>query len=131
MPSTTLADELRALTDGLLFLSESEAPLGVVMLAKDAILPDALRELVGLPADAPAEEWAVSDLLAPLAALPSAPDDAARHQAEGFGKVLDFLANRLQRAVAYKLGETEKAVFFIGRQPDRSWLGVRTQAVET
>lgn len=129
--SASRADDLRGLIAGLLFLSESEAPLTVVTLPKEAILPDALRALAGLPADAPAEEWAVNDLLEPLAtALPDA-DDFTREQATGFRAVLDFLEQQLQRAVAYKLGEIRKPLFFIGRQPDRSWLAVQTEAVET
>ncbi len=123
-PASSLADELKSLVEGLLFLSESEAPFTVTQLPKDAILPDALRELAQLPADAPAEEWAATDLLTPFT-TPDQPD-AARYQA-----LLAFLETKLTRAAAYKLGEIKKPVFFIGRQPDKSWLGVQTEAVET
>lgn len=124
-PETSLADELRGLTMGLLWLSESEAPFSVLELPKNAILPDALRELLKLPPDAPAEEWTIEDLLTPAAA-PDQPD-AARYRA-----LLVFLANKLTRPAAYKLGaEARKALFFIGRQPDKSWLGAQTEAVET
>ena len=118
------ADALRRLVANLLFLSESEAPFTVLELPKDAILPDALRTLAGLPPDAPAEEWTVADILTPFTA-PDQPD-AARYVA-----LLAFLQNHLVRAVAYKLGSIKKPVFLIGRQPDKSWLGVQTEAVET
>jgi hypothetical protein len=107
-----------------LFLSESEAPFTVVELPKEAILPDALRELAHLPTDAAAEEWTITDLLTPFTS-PEQPD-AARYQA-----LLTFLETKLTRAAAYKLGAVKKSVFFIGRQPDKSWLGVQTEAVET
>ena len=124
-PATFLPDELRSLTAGLLFLSESESPFAVVELPKDAVLPDALRALVKLPPDAPAEEWTLADLLGPAAA-PDQPD-APRYQV-----LLDFLMKQLTHAAAYKLGaDAKKTVFFIGRQPDKSWLGAQTEAVET
>lgn len=120
----SLADELRGLVANLLFLSESEALFTVVELPADAILPDALRALATLPPDAPAEEWAVPDVLDAFA-QPDQPD-AARYAA-----LLKFLSKKLSRAVAYKLGTVKKSVFFIGRQPDKRWLGARTEAVET
>lgn len=122
--ASTSADELRGFVTGLLFLSESEAPFTVVELPKDAILPDALRTMTSLPPDAPAEEWTVADILAPRLG-PDDPD-AAR-----FRDLLTFLTTRLTRAVVYKLGSVKKPVFFIGRQPDKSWLGLQTEAVET
>ena len=119
-----LAAELSALVVGLLFLSESEAPFTLIELPKGAILPDALRPLVNLPSDAPTEEWTIGDVLTPCTA-PDQPD-AAR-----FELLRKFLEEKLTRAVVYKLGEVKKAVFFIGRQPNKSWLGVQTAAVET
>ena len=124
MPAASLVDELRGLVANLLFLSESEAPFSVLELPKDAILPDALRTLAALPADAPAEEWTVADILTPFTA-PDQPD-AAR-----YADLLAFMEKNLARAAAYKLGSVKKPVFLIGRQPDKSWLGLQTEAVET
>jgi hypothetical protein len=120
----SLAEELRTLVAGLLWLSESEAPLTVIELPKDAILPDALRTLAHLAPDAAAEEWGIADLLSGATA-PDQPD-AAR-----YGALLAFLETKLTRAVAYKLGEIKKPLFFIGRQPNKAWLGVQTETVET
>ncbi len=122
-----LADELRALVQGLLFLSESEAPFTVLELPKEAILPDALRAAANVAPDAPAEEWTVADVLETRATADPADDpDAPRFRA-----LQTFLETRLTHAVVYKLGEIKKPVFFIGRQTDRSWLAVQTEAVET
>ena len=118
-----LADDLRQLTADVYWISESEAPLKVVELPPDAVLPDALRALVELPPSAPAEEWSLADLLGPVAAAPDGDDLRA---------VQTFLETRLTRACAYKVGgEARKYVFFIGRQPNKAWLGVQTEAVET
>lgn len=127
------AARLRELTAGLLFLSESEAPLTVVELPKDAIMPDALRELAKLPADAPAEEWQVTDLLEPFSTAPEGADEATVKDAARFRSLLDFLTKDVQRTVGYKLGAgPKKPLFFIGRLPKtRAWLGLQTEVVET
>ncbi len=118
-----LADHLRQLTAAVYWISESEAPLKVIELPPDAVLPDALRVLVELPPSAPAEEWSLADLLSPVA---DAPDGGALRA------IQTFLETRLTRASAYKVGgEARKYVFFLGRQPDKAWLGVQTEAVET
>ncbi len=127
-----LADQLATLTAGLLFLSESEAALTVIRLPKSAILPDALREAAHLAPDALAEELPLVEVLGPFATAPEGADEVARQDAARYQALLDFLTARLQRPVAYRLGtDAKKALFFIGRQPNRAWLGVQTEVVET
>ncbi|MBC7448064.1 MAG: hypothetical protein H7330_08400 [Hymenobacteraceae bacterium] len=126
-----LAEELRGLVEGMLFVSESEAPFTVVELPKDAILPDTLRTLAGLPADAPAEEWTVADVLTPRTVVEEGASADDRRAADRVRGLLDFLTRKLARGAVYKLGTIKKPVFLIGRQPDKTWLGVQTEAVET
>ncbi len=126
-----LAEELRGVVAELLFISESESPFSLVELPKDAILPDALRVLVDLPPDAPAEEWTIRDMLTPRTVIEEGAVDDDRGTAARFGAVQDFLEKKLAHSVAYKLGTVKKTVFFMGRQPDKSWLGLQTEAVET
>ena len=128
----TLAAQLTALTANLLFLSESEAALTVIKLPKSAILPDALREVAHLPSDAPAEERPLADVLGPFTQAPEGADETAVLDAARYQALLDFLTTRLQRPVAYRLGaDAKKALFFVGRQANRTWLGVQTEVVET
>jgi hypothetical protein len=116
-------DALKAASKGLLFPSESEAPLEPFAW-KDggALTHERLLELAGAEAGTSVEE---TDLATLLRTIP--PEDKAK-----FDRLAKVLQEQLTGIKAYKVGdEAEKEVYIVGKTKDGRWAGLKTSVVET
>jgi Nuclease A inhibitor-like protein len=123
---------LRAATKGLLFLSESDAPLKA-FLWKDVVIDsvEALLKHLGKDAATPAEEVALTEFFAPMTTPQSGDDDAARADQARFAALVAQLA-ALQETRVFRLGAgPEIEVFVVGKTPSGDTAGVSTQLTET
>lgn len=126
-----LPAQLRRLTEGLLFISESEAPVVVVQLPPTADLPAALRALVHLPAATPLREQPLEAILAERAAPGEGAGRTDLRQAPTYAALLALLRT-LPDARAFRLGAgAPYELFLLGRTPNGGWVGVRTTTVDT
>ncbi|MEN9937677.1 MAG: hypothetical protein RLZZ387_4256 [Chloroflexota bacterium] len=130
-PFDTLA-ELTAAADGLLVTSEADHPLEPFRWpGPDPITPEALRDSLGLPPDAPAEVVSLDAFFSPLASSQEWFDDAQRATAARFATLRDLIADRLTDVAVYRLGRIEVAVIIAGRDQAGATVGLRTTQVET
>jgi hypothetical protein len=116
-------EALAKASKGLLFPSESEAPLEPFLWDDGGKLTkDRLRELAGAEEGAAVEESSVEDL---LKTVPS--EDRAK-----FDKLAAAVKQQLSGVKVYKVGdEPEKAVYVVGKTPDAKWAGLKTSVVES
>ncbi|WP_048922065.1 nuclease A inhibitor family protein [Rufibacter radiotolerans] len=127
---SALLPELAQAAQGLLFISESEAPLEPFTLpagtpaeteasfleamghtgqpVKQVELPYFFRNMVR-PSEDPAEQAT-----------------AARYQA-----LQTWLQTNLQDVKVYRVGQIEIQAYIIGKAPDGTWLGLKTTLIET
>jgi Nuclease A inhibitor-like protein len=119
----SVVDALRKAAKGLLFPSESEAPLEPFVWDDGGKLTkDRLRELAGAEEGAAVEESSLDEL---LRTVPS--EDRAR-----FDKLAEAIKQQVSGMKVYKVGdEPEKAVYIVGKTPDGKWAGLKTSVVET
>ena len=116
-------DALKRASKGLLFPSESEAPLEPFAW-KDggALTRERLLELAGAEAGTAVEE---TDLGTLLRTIP--PEDGAK-----FDKLARVLQEQLTGLKVYKVGdEAEREVYIVGKTKDGRWAGLKTSVVET
>jgi hypothetical protein len=116
-------DALKQASQGLLFPSETDAPLepfaweGSAKLSKER-----LRHLAGAGPGTAVEQTTLDDL---LRTVPQ--EDKPR-----FDALRQALAGQLSGIKVYKVGdEAEKQVYVVGKAPDGRWAGLKTTAVET
>ena len=116
-------DALKQASKGLLWPSESEAPLEPFAW-KDggALTRERLLELAGAEEGTAVEE---TDLATLLRTIP--PEDKAK-----FDKLAKVLQEQLSGIKAYKVGdEAEREVYLVGKTKDGRWAGLKTTVVET
>jgi hypothetical protein len=116
-------DALKKASKGLLFPSESEAPLEPFLWEDGGKLTkDQLRELTGAEEGAAVEELSLDDL---LQTVPS--EDRPK-----FDKLASAVKQQVSGVKVYKVGdEPERAVYVVGKTPDGKWAGLKTSVVET
>ena len=117
-------DALAKASKGLLFPSETDAPLGTVLRenAGDKLTKDKVRQQAGAAKGAAVEETTLDDL---LSTVPG--EDRPQ-----FDKLAAAIKAQLSGVKAYKVGaEPEKQVYVVGKTSDGQWAGLKTRVVET
>jgi hypothetical protein len=116
-------DALKKASQGLQFVSDTEAPLEpFAWQDRSELTQDRLRQLTKTEADTPVEEMTLDDF---FRAVPS--EDRGKFQ-----KLEKVLKEQLSGVKVYKLGEeADKDVYIAGKTADGRWAGVKTTVVET
>jgi hypothetical protein len=114
---------LKAAVKGLLYISESEAPLEP-FLWEGPGEPDAkgILELAGAEEGTAVEEKPLSSFFKTV----------SKEDKPKFDKLAAVLKEQLSDVKVYRVGdEAEKQVFVAGKTADGKWAGVKTTVVET
>lgn len=128
----SLLSELQDLAKGLVFLSESDAPVkpfhwrGIVVNSETT-----LREALRLEPTIPIELVGVEAFFAPMTTPQPGDDDEARADQARFSALVTKLLT-LKDVQVYRVGAgPELRAFAIGTSPDGDAAGVRTRLTET
>ncbi len=116
-------DALRKASKGLMFPSESEAPL-VPFAWQDGnpLTADRVLTLAREKAGTAVEQTTLDELWQTVPSEDAAPFQALRKAIEG----------QLSGVTVYKVGdEAEKNVYIVGKTKDGRWAGLKTSVVET
>jgi hypothetical protein len=122
MKGLSLTAVLKQASKGLLFPSESDAPLKpFVWDQPDAPTPEALVEDAGMDAGTPTETMS---LLAFFRAIPKA-------EKPKFDALTKVLKENLSGIKVHKIGDVNLKVYILGKTKDGQWAGLTTEVVET
>ena len=115
--------ELQEAVKGLLFPSETDAPLEAFVWPGGTGPPDeaAIRASAKVDKDAPIEQITLADLAKTI--LEESRGD--------FLPLFALLGHHLSGTTVFKVGEIEITVFIVGRTADGQFAGVKTEVVET
>ena len=121
--ANAIVKDLAAATKGLLFPSESDAPLEAFAWPGAAGPPteSAVRANSGAAADAPVAQLTLTEL---TKSIPSESRD-------DYAPLFALLKNKLKGVTVFKVGEVNIDVYIVGRTADGQYAGVKTQVVET
>ena len=116
-------DALKKASKGLLFISETDAPLEPFAWEGGGKLTKArLLELAGAEKGTAVEQTTLEDF---FGAVPS-------EDREKFDQLAQVLKEQLSGIKVYKVGgEAEKQVYVVGKAADGRWAGLKTTVVET
>jgi hypothetical protein len=116
-------DALKTASKGLMFPSESEAPLEPFAWAgTDKLSKAQVVKLAGAEAGTEVEQTTLADLLRTV----------PREDQPQFQALQKVLAEKLSGVQVYKVGdEAEKEVYIVGKTTDGRWAGLKTTVVET
>lgn len=111
-----ILEQLKMVTAGLLFMSESDYPFEVIHWeGLTDLTHDFLCRVSGESEDCQVEEMEVEDFLL----------------AEKYRNIVQVLSKNLAERKAYKVGRINMPVYVVGRSKRGNWLGVSTRVVQT
>jgi hypothetical protein len=123
---------LRKATEGLLFPSETDAPLEVFEWPDEQGKPDKVRvlELAKLPAGTPVKTKSVDAFFKDVTQEQSWHDDQEKAEVQKFKQLVQTLKDSLADLKVFQAGKAESDVYLVGRT-EAGWAGVKTKVVQT
>ncbi|HZH31768.1 MAG TPA: nuclease A inhibitor family protein [Pyrinomonadaceae bacterium] len=127
-----MQSELRELTRGLLFMSESDYPFEIVRWeGVEELTPEHLRRIVGVDPASPLEERTIADFFRVAAGEQEWKGGAELASARKYQSLMRLLEDNLRDVRAYRVGAVNIGVYVVGKSVEGNWLGVSTRVVET
>jgi hypothetical protein len=129
----TLLEELRRLSAGLFYRSETDAPFEPVHFPAPptAPSPPELAAWAEQPADADVETVELDWFLRNLVQEQEEADQAEKQQAVRFQELANFLKQHLAGVRVYRVGRRKIAALLLGTTPAGDYAGLKTTLVET
>ena len=127
----SLVQKIESAAQGLLFPSESDFPIEPFIYGEQEPTPEGLRKRQGLGPDVPIEETTLASLFEGLIEAEEDASERERASAERFCNLMKVLAQNLEDVRVYRIGEVDIEVLVLGRDASGTWMGVRTNVVET
>jgi hypothetical protein len=128
---SSLNQELEQLSQGLLFISESEYPLEPFTLPAGTSGQDggSFLKAIGQP-EQPVEEVTLAHFFRNMV-RPSEGDPVQQENAQKFTALQQWLEKNLQDIKVYRIGQTQVQAYVVGKASDQTWMGVKTTLIET
>jgi hypothetical protein len=121
-----IIEELRQLTEGLLWMSESDYPFETIYWeGLPEINAQILRSLSGQAEDAPVEIASVDEFFR------VAVSEESRQEAKRYRGLVQTLKDNLDELKVYRVGQINIPVYIVGRNKTGNWLGISSRVVET
>lgn len=126
------AAQLKQASEGLLFLTETDAPFEVIHWPAQGKLTQALLlQLTNYPPDALVEVASVDDLFARATQEEDWHDQEEREMVQRFQNKVGVLKQNLSQLQVYPVGNTNMDAYIVGVTDGGEWAGLSTKLVET
>jgi hypothetical protein len=127
-----MVKKLRDAVNGLLYLSEQDAPFEVIEWdAKDELTADRVRELGKHPKRAPVAQSDFREFIQPLTQEQDWYEDEEKARVGKYKELLAVFDKELTDPTVFRVGKVKATYFLLGRSKTGKWVGVKTEAVET
>lgn len=133
MKKTDIPTVLKAASKGLLYRSETDAPLEAFEWPGEEGKPQKARvlELAGAAATTPVKVRGLDAFFADATQEQDWHDDEEKAEVERFNQLVQTLKETLEDSKVFLLGRgAEKDAYVVGRT-DSGWAGLKTRVVET
>lgn len=136
MPTDSLLQQLQQATKGLLYTSESDAPVEAFVWPKadvgaEKFTPDALKKVRHLAPGANVQQDTVANFFAPVTQAQSWHGPEEQATVKRFQALVTMLQSNLSDLHVYKVGDAKQDVYVVGKTPAGDFAGVHTKVVET
>jgi hypothetical protein len=134
--SDDLQLKLKTASDGLFYISETEAPFDTFVWnrkEKNGNQPtaDEVLKMIGRESDAKVTEKNLAEFFAQPTQMQDWFGDEEKTQVEKFANLKELLAKNLREIRVFKIGEVQIDIYIVGVDRDGNLAGVKTKAVET
>lgn len=128
----SIATKLKQASEGLLFLSETDAPFEIIhWQAQGELTPAQVLQLTNHPPDAPVELRTVDEFFAIATQEEDWHDQDERETAKRFQNLVSILKQNLSELQVYRVGDRSIDAYIVGVTDGGDWAGLATKLVET
>ena len=128
----SITAKLKQASNGLLFLSETDAPFEVIHWpAQGELTPTKLLQLTEHSPDVPVEIVSVDEFFDTPTAEEDWHDEEERETVKRFQNLVSILKQNLSQLQVYRVGSIEIDVYIMGVTSGGDWAGLSTKLVET
>jgi hypothetical protein len=128
----SIATQLKQASNGLLCLSETDAPFEVInWQTQGELTPVKLLQLTNHPPDAPLEMRTVDEFLAIATQEEDWHDEEERETVKRFQNLVSVLKQNLSQLQVYRVGSIDIDAYIVGMTPSGDLMGLSTKLVET
>jgi hypothetical protein len=128
----SIATQLKQASNGLLCLSETDAPFEVInWQTQGELTPVKLLQLTNHPPDAPLEMRTVDEFLAIATQGEDWHDEEERETVKRFQNLVSVLKQNLSQLQVYRVGSIDIDAYIVGMTPSGDLMGLSTKLVET
>jgi len=120
-----IAAQLQEASNGLLFLSETDAPFEVISWqAHGDLTPAKLLQVTNHPPNTPVELGTVDEFFAIATAQEDWHDEEERETVQRFQKLVSVLKQNLSQLQVYRVGNTNIDAYIVGVTDGGEWAGL-------
>jgi hypothetical protein len=131
--AVTVLEDLRRLTEGLLYLSETDAPIEVVRFSASSGTAPTVEEVTawaGKPGERMVGTVGPETFFRPMISI--APETTEERENHSRFQVLQaYLEQHLDEVKVYRVGRRRITALVIGKTSNGEWAGLKTELVET
>jgi Nuclease A inhibitor-like protein len=130
--NSDILKQLKLVSDGLLFMSESEYPFEVFLWEGAArITPQEVVQRMGHFPDSPTQTISVDNFFSAATTESDWHGDEEKEIVAKFKALVQTIKLNLANPIVYRLGKIEIDVYIIGETPTGDLAGLSTKVVET
>ena len=130
--TNSIATQLKQVSNGLFFLSETDAPFEVMnWQTQGELTPAKLLQLTDHLPDAPVKVVSVDDFFARATQEEDWHDQEERETVKRFQNLVSVLKQNLSQLQVYRVGSIDIDAYIVGMTPSGDWMGLSTELVET
>lgn len=128
----SIATQLKQASEGLFFLSETDAPFEVISWqTQEELTPAKLLQLTNHPPDAPVELRTVDEFFTIATQEEDWHDQEEQETVQRFHNLVSVLKQNLSQLQVYRVGSVEIDAYIVGVTDGGGWAGLSTKLVET
>jgi glucose dehydrogenase len=128
----SIATKLKQASEGLLFLSETDAPFEIIhWQAQGKLTPAQVLQLTNHSPDAPIQVLSVDEFFAIATAEEDWHDQDERETVQRFQNLVSILKQNLSQLQVYRVGDRSIDAYIVGVTDGGDWTGLSTKLVET
>jgi Nuclease A inhibitor-like protein len=128
---TTLLDNLKQASQGMLYTSESDYPFDVFSWKTNTLTPEQVLIETKHPENTPVQVWELDKFFAPALEQKDWHGPKEKEIVAQYQHLLHTLQATLSDLQVYRVGEIELDVYIVGKTPEGSLAGLSTKVVET
>lgn len=125
-------EELKTITTGLIYISETDAPFEVTSLGPvSSVTAQTVAQSFHLDVSAPATETNLAAFFDRLTTVQDWHSDEQKQRVIRFRLLRETVETLLRNPKVFRIGEIQIDIFIVGESSDGDCIVIRTRAVET